>query len=53
MAELVNGELKNFFRPEFLNRLDEVIVFESLTKEERAIQDLHDEQEEAIYGYSK
>jgi ATP-dependent Clp protease ATP-binding subunit ClpC len=32
MAELVNGELKKFFRPEFLNRLDEVIVFESLTK---------------------
>lgn len=33
MTELVNGELKNFFRPEFLNRLDEVIVFESLTKQ--------------------
>jgi ATP-dependent Clp protease ATP-binding subunit ClpC len=33
MADLVNGELKNFFRPEFLNRLDEVIVFESLTKQ--------------------
>jgi ATP-dependent Clp protease ATP-binding subunit ClpC len=33
LADLVNGELKNFFRPEFLNRLDEVIVFESLTKQ--------------------
>merc|ERR1712129_374931 len=32
MAELVNGELKRFFRPEFLNRLDEVIIFEQLTK---------------------
>jgi ATP-dependent Clp protease ATP-binding subunit ClpC len=36
MADLVNGELKNFFRPEFLNRLDEVIVFESLTKQHLA-----------------
>merc|ERR1712194_58112 len=32
MAELVNEELKRFFRPEFLNRLDEVIIFEQLTK---------------------
>jgi ATP-dependent Clp protease ATP-binding subunit ClpC len=30
MSEMVNNELKNFFRPEFLNRLDEVIVFERL-----------------------
>eukprot|EP00418_Pyrodinium_bahamense_P043534 CAMPEP_0179209140 /NCGR_PEP_ID=MMETSP0796-20121207/104304_1 /TAXON_ID=73915 /ORGANISM="Pyrodinium bahamense, Strain pbaha01" /LENGTH=900 /DNA_ID=CAMNT_0020914097 /DNA_START=15 /DNA_END=2717 /DNA_ORIENTATION=+ len=28
----VHDELKNFFRPEFLNRLDEIIVFKSLTK---------------------
>eukprot|EP00929_Paragymnodinium_shiwhaense_P078902 TRINITY_DN4094_c0_g2_i1.p1 TRINITY_DN4094_c0_g2~~TRINITY_DN4094_c0_g2_i1.p1 ORF type:complete len:1023 (+),score=375.22 TRINITY_DN4094_c0_g2_i1:187-3255(+) len=27
----VHSELKNFFRPEFLNRLDEIIVFKSLT----------------------
>jgi ATP-dependent Clp protease ATP-binding subunit ClpC len=30
----VNDELKNYFRPEFLNRLDEVIVFRQLTKTE-------------------
>lgn len=30
----VHDELKNFFRPEFLNRLDEIIVFRSLTKPE-------------------
>ena len=30
----VNEELKNHFRPEFLNRLDEVIVFRQLTKDE-------------------
>jgi ATP-dependent Clp protease ATP-binding subunit ClpC len=27
------GELKNTFRPEFINRLDEIIVFHSLEKE--------------------
>jgi len=31
---LVNEELKQYFRPEFLNRLDEVIVFRQLTKPE-------------------
>lgn len=31
--ELVMGELRNHFRPEFLNRLDEVILFKPLTKE--------------------
>ncbi|HEY9711783.1 MAG TPA: ATP-dependent Clp protease ATP-binding subunit, partial [Oculatellaceae cyanobacterium] len=31
---LVNEELKSFFRPEFLNRLDEIIVFRQLTKDE-------------------
>jgi len=30
----VMGELNKTFRPEFLNRIDEVIVFKSLTKEE-------------------
>jgi ATP-dependent Clp protease ATP-binding subunit ClpC len=30
----VNDELKQYFRPEFLNRLDEVIVFRQLTKDE-------------------
>ena len=37
----VMSELKKLFRPEFLNRLDEIIVFKSLTKEQiRAIVDL-------------
>jgi ATP-dependent Clp protease ATP-binding subunit ClpC len=34
MKTIVNGELKKFFRPEFLNRLDEIIVFDHLTKED-------------------
>ncbi len=34
IRSLVNEELKNYFRPEFLNRLDEIIVFRQLTKEE-------------------
>ena len=32
VKELVNEELKEFFRPEFLNRIDEIIVFNHLTK---------------------
>jgi ATP-dependent Clp protease ATP-binding subunit ClpC len=31
---LVNEELKQYFRPEFLNRLDEIIVFRQLIKTE-------------------
>jgi ATP-dependent Clp protease ATP-binding subunit ClpC len=31
---LVGDELKNYFRPEFLNRLDEIIVFRQLQKQE-------------------
>jgi len=34
MKEIVMSEMKENFRPEFLNRLDEVIVFHILTKEE-------------------
>jgi ATP-dependent Clp protease ATP-binding subunit ClpC len=34
VKSLVNEELKNYFRPEFLNRLDEIIVFRQLTKDE-------------------
>ena len=34
IKERVNDELKNYFRPEFLNRLDEIIVFRQLTKSE-------------------
>jgi ATP-dependent Clp protease ATP-binding subunit ClpC len=34
MKNKIMGELKKVFRPEFLNRLDEVIVFHKLTKDE-------------------
>jgi ATP-dependent Clp protease ATP-binding subunit ClpC len=34
MKERVLGELKKVFRPELLNRIDEVIVFHKLTREE-------------------
>merc|ERR1711972_1213890 len=33
MKDLVHEEMKSFFRPEFLNRLDEMVVFRSLTRE--------------------
>lgn len=32
LCQLLEGQLKKTFRPEFLNRLDEVIIFEQLTK---------------------
>ncbi|MBR6698129.1 MAG: ATP-dependent chaperone ClpB [Lachnospiraceae bacterium] len=31
--EQVMGELRDYFRPEFLNRLDEIVLFKPLTKE--------------------
>ena len=34
MKTRVTGELKKVFRPEFLNRVDEVIVFRKLTRDE-------------------
>ena len=34
MKQKVNDELKKHFRPEFLNRIDEVIVFHQLTRDE-------------------
>jgi len=34
MKEKVNESLKNHFRPEFLNRIDETIVFHELSREE-------------------
>jgi ATP-dependent Clp protease ATP-binding subunit ClpC len=41
MKDRVLGELKNIFRPEFLNRIDASIAFHSLDKEQiRAIVDL-------------
>ncbi len=41
MTDRVMDELKRSFRPEFLNRIDEVIVFHTLTREDvKAIVDL-------------
>jgi ATP-dependent Clp protease ATP-binding subunit ClpC len=41
MKDKVLGELKNTFRPEFLNRIDATVVFRPLTREEiREIVDL-------------
>jgi len=41
MKEKVLGEVKKFFRPEFLNRIDGTVVFHALTKEHiRQIVDL-------------
>ncbi|MFC1909329.1 ATP-dependent Clp protease ATP-binding subunit [Chloroflexota bacterium] len=41
MREKVMNEVKKLFRPEFLNRLDEIIVFHELTEEQlRSIVDL-------------
>ncbi|AMC66162.1 ATP-dependent protease ATP-binding subunit ClpC [Mycobacterium tuberculosis variant africanum] len=34
MKQKVNDELKKHFRPEFLNRIDDIIVFHQLTREE-------------------
>ncbi|MDD5926906.1 MAG: ATP-dependent chaperone ClpB [Firmicutes bacterium] len=34
VKEKVTGELKNYFRPEFLNRVDDIIVFSALTREQ-------------------
>ena len=35
--ELVNGEVRSFFRPEFLNRLDEIILVHQLTPDQLAL----------------
>ena len=41
MKEKVMGEVKKTFRPEFINRIDEIIVFHELTEEQlRSIVDL-------------
>lgn len=34
IQSLINNELKQYFRPEFLNRLDEIIVFRQLQRDE-------------------
>ncbi|MDN8940722.1 AAA family ATPase, partial [Staphylococcus aureus] len=34
MKQKVNDELKKHFRPEFLNRIDDIVVFHQLTQEQ-------------------
>jgi ATP-dependent Clp protease ATP-binding subunit ClpB len=34
LSDVLHTELHNFFRPEFLNRVDDVIIFKGLTKED-------------------
>jgi ATP-dependent Clp protease ATP-binding subunit ClpC len=36
IGEMVMGEVKRTFNPEFINRIDEIIVFEALTEEDLA-----------------
>ena len=44
MKEKVNDALKSHFRPEFLNRIDEMIVFHELSRDEvLQMVDLHDQ----------
>jgi len=45
MKEIVMEDMKSFFRPEFINRLDEVVVFRALTKDNlRAIAEIEFQQ---------
>ncbi|MGD1861551.1 MAG: ATP-dependent Clp protease ATP-binding subunit [Leptolyngbyaceae cyanobacterium] len=48
IRSLVNEELKQYFRPEFLNRLDEIIVFRQLTKDE--VKDIADILLREVFG---
>jgi ATP-dependent Clp protease ATP-binding subunit ClpC len=34
MKDMLHKEVERYFRPEFLNRLDDIIVFKSLTRED-------------------
>jgi ATP-dependent Clp protease ATP-binding subunit ClpB len=34
MVRRVQDELRNFFRPEFLNRIDEIVIFHALSEKE-------------------
>ena len=34
VKDRVEGQLKNYFRPEFLNRIDDIVVFSPLTEEQ-------------------
>lgn len=51
MKAKVSEELKKYFRPEFLNRIDETIVFHELTKEE--VKQIVDLMMERIYEQLK
>ncbi|MCS6783010.1 MAG: ATP-dependent Clp protease ATP-binding subunit [Gloeomargarita sp. SKYBB_i_bin120] len=48
IRNLVNEELKQYFRPEFLNRIDEIIVFRQLTKDE--VKQIADIMLKEVYG---
>ncbi len=37
ISEMVMGEVKRTFNPEFINRIDEIIVFEALTEDDLAL----------------
>jgi len=37
MKEMLNKEVERHFRPEFLNRLDDIIVFKALTRDDLAL----------------
>jgi ATP-dependent Clp protease ATP-binding subunit ClpB len=34
LRDVMQAELNNFFRPEFLNRIDDIVIFKGLTKED-------------------
>jgi ATP-dependent Clp protease ATP-binding subunit ClpA len=50
-VHLVNEELKQYFRPEFLNRLDEIIVFRQLNKDE--VKEIADIMLKEVFGRLK
>ena len=51
IRSLVNEELKQYFRPEFLNRLDEIIVFRQLNKDE--VKEIADIMLKEVFGRLK
>ena len=51
IKSLVNEELKQYFRPEFLNRLDEIIVFRQLSKNE--VKDIAEIMLKEVFGRLK
>ena len=51
IRSLVNEELKQYFRPEFLNRLDEIIVFRQLNRDE--VKEIADIMLKEVFGRLK